>query len=76
MLMRAVRFTPTMIGTVQNQIDYEEYKDVAGVKVPVKWTVTWTSGQTHIALTDVQPNVAIAAARFGQPAPAVVKRVQ
>ena len=76
MLLRAVRFTPTMIGTVQNQIDYEEYKDVAGVKVPVKWIVTWTSGQTHIALTDVQPNVAIDAARFGQPAPAVLKRVQ
>jgi Photosynthetic reaction centre cytochrome C subunit len=76
MLLRAVRFIPTMIGTVQNQIDYEEYEDVAGVKVPVKWTVTWTSGQAHIELTDVQPNVAIPAARFGQPAPAVLKRVQ
>lgn len=76
MLLRAVRYTPTMIGTVQNQIDYEEYKEVAGVKVPVKWTVTWTSGQTHIALTDVRPNVAIDASRFGQPAPAVLKRVQ
>jgi hypothetical protein len=76
MLLRVVRFIPTIIGTVQNQIDYEEYKDVAGVQVPVKLTVTWTDGQANIVLTDVRPNVAIDAARFGQPAPAVLKRVK
>jgi hypothetical protein len=71
-----VRFIPTIIGTVQNQIDYEEYKEVAGVQVPVKLTVTWTDGQANIVLNDVQPNVAIPAARFGQPAPAVLKPVR
>ena len=76
MLLRLVCFTPTIIGTVQTQVDYEEYKDVSGAKVPVKLTITWTDGQAKIALTDVQPNVAIDAARFGRPAPAVLKRVR
>lgn len=76
MLVRLVRFIPTMIGTIQNQIDYEEYKEVAGVQVPSKYTITWTDGQANIVLTDIQPNVAIPAARFGQPAPAVLKAVK
>jgi hypothetical protein len=37
--------------------------------------VTWTSGQATIELTDVQPNAAIEPARFGMPAPAVLKKV-
>ena len=57
-LVRSVRFVTTIIGTVPIQTDYEEYKEVAGVQVPVKLTVTWTSGQAKIELTDVQANVA------------------
>ena len=74
LLLRSVRFTNTVIGTVPVQTDYEEYKDVAGVQIPVKLTVTWTSGQAKIVLTDVQANVAIDAAKFAEPAPAVLKR--
>jgi outer membrane lipoprotein-sorting protein len=42
--------------------------------MPFRWTVTWTGGQSNIELKDVQPNVAIAAARFAKPAPAVVTK--
>jgi len=73
LLLRSVRFINTAIGTVPVQTDYAEWKEVAGVKVPTKMTVTWTSGQGMIALTDVQGNVAIDAARFAQPAPTVLK---
>lgn len=75
LLLRSVRFIVTAIGTVPVQTDYAEWKDVAGVKVPTKLTVTWTSGQAMIALTDVQGNVPIEAARFAQPAPTVLKRL-
>lgn len=75
LLARVLRYTSTMIGTVPTQIDYDEYREVAGVKMPFKTIVTWTSGQAHIELTDVQPNVPIEASRFAQPAPAVLTKV-
>ena len=75
LLVRVVRYTNTVIGIVPTQIDYGDYRDVLGVKMPFKTTVTWTSGQATIELSDVQPNVAIDPARFGMPAPAVLKRV-
>jgi outer membrane lipoprotein-sorting protein len=75
LLTRVLRYTNTMIGTVPTQIDYEDYREVAGVKMSFKSTVTWTSGQAHIEFTEVQPNVPIAASRFAQPAPAVLTKV-
>lgn len=73
LLTRQVRYADTPVGMVPTQVDYSNYRDVAGVKMPFKIVITWTDGQSNIELTDVQPNVAIDAARFAQPAPAVVK---
>ena len=69
LLVRVVRWNRTMIGTVPTQTDYGDYRDVAGVKMPFQIVVTWTNGQNTITLTDVRPNVAVDAARFGRPAP-------
>ena len=76
LLVRTLRFTETSVGRVPTQIDYEDYRDVAGVKLPFKWTVTWTNGQTVTELSDVQPNVPIDAARFARPAPAPPPRLR
>jgi len=70
LLVRVVRFVDTAVGRVPTQIDYSDYRDVAGVKIPFHWTVTWTNGQSTTELSEVQPNVAIDAARFQRPAPA------
>jgi photosynthetic reaction center cytochrome c subunit len=70
LLVRVVRFVDTAVGRVPTQIDYSDYRDVAGVKLPFRWIVTWTNGQTTTELTELQPNVAIDAARFNRPAPA------
>ena len=50
-------------------MDYSDYREVAGVKMPFKWTVTWLDGQSTYELTSVQPNAAIDASRFAKPAP-------
>jgi photosynthetic reaction center cytochrome c subunit len=71
LLLRQLRFTDTPIGLNPTQIDYADYRDVSGVKVPFHWTVTWTDGRSTTELTSVQPNVAIDAAKFARPAPAV-----
>ncbi len=70
LLVRVLRFVDTAVGRVPTQIDYEDYREVAGVKIPFKWTVTWTNGQGTTTLKEVQPNVAIDASRFARPAPA------
>jgi hypothetical protein len=69
LLMRNVRWNRTAVGTVPMQMEYADYRDVAGVKLPFRIVLTWTDGQNTIVLNDVQPNVAIDAARFAQPAP-------
>jgi len=58
---------------IPTQIDYADYRDVSGVKMPFKWVMIWTGGLSTIELTKVQPNVSIDAAKFTKPAPAIVK---
>ncbi len=69
LLVRNVRWNRTPVGTVPTQVDYSDYRDVAGVKMPHKIVITWTDGQNTIALNQIQPNVAIDAARFATPKP-------
>jgi len=67
LLLRQVRYTETPIGRNTWQIDYADYRDVAGVKMPFRWTVLWASGQSVVELTELQPNVPVDAARFARP---------
>lgn len=76
LLSRVVRYEPTAVGTLPIQVDYSNYKDVAGVKIPFNWTVTWTNGMSINELSDVQANATIDATRFAKPAAAVVKAVK
>jgi outer membrane lipoprotein-sorting protein len=73
LLVRQLRYSDTPVGTVPIQVDYSDYREVAGVKMPFHSVITWTDGQTTIELSNVQPNAAIEASRFGKPEPAVVK---
>jgi len=70
LLVRQVRYASSAVGTNPIQVDYSDYRDVAGVKMPFQWTVTWTDGQSTTDLSAVQPNAAIDAAKFAKPAPA------
>ena len=67
LLTRMVRYANSPVGRMPTRIDYSDYRDVAGVKMPFKWTVTWLDGRETFELTDVQPNVAIDAAKFAKP---------
>ncbi len=68
LLTRLVRFSNSPVGRVVTRVDYSDYREVAGVKMPFKWTVTWLDGRSTYELTSVQPNVAIDASRFARPA--------
>jgi hypothetical protein len=68
LLARQLRFTDSPVGRIPTQIDYSDYRDVAGVKIPFKWTVSAISGRDSFELTQVQPNAQVAATRFNKPA--------
>jgi outer membrane lipoprotein-sorting protein len=77
LLVRVVRYSAeTPVGRVPIQIDYEDYRDVSGIKMPFKWTSTWTDGRTLFELKSVQLNAPIDAARFAKPAPPVPPAVR
>ena len=69
LLVRQVRFVDTAVGVIPTQVDYSDYRTVAGVKVPFRRVMTWTDGRSTIELSDVQANARIEAARFAKPAP-------
>jgi outer membrane lipoprotein-sorting protein len=67
LLLRQVRYIDTPMGFNPTQIDYADYRDVSGVKVPFRWTVTWLDGRSTYELTELRPNVPIEAAKFAKP---------
>jgi hypothetical protein len=70
LLVRQVRYADTIIGRVPIQVDYSDYRDVAGagIKLPFHVITTWTDGRSDVLLTSAATNVAIDAAKFNQPA--------
>lgn len=71
LLVRQLRTANTPIGAIPTQVDYADYREVAGAKMPFRWTVTWTDGRTIFQLNQIQPNVSIPQSRFAEPAPSV-----
>ena len=69
LLVRLVRWNKVAVGTLPIQIDYSDYRDVAGIKIPFHTVVTWTDGQDTFELSNVQVNVPIDAGKFATPAP-------
>lgn len=73
LLVRMLGWNGTPLGPVPTQIDYADYRDVAGVQMPFTWTVRKTYMEHTIRLDDVQTNVAVDSARFARPAPGTPK---
>jgi hypothetical protein len=67
LLVRQVRYTDTALGLNPTQIDYSDYRDVSGVKMPYHLVTTWTDGRSTIVLSELRANVSIDAAKFAKP---------
>jgi photosynthetic reaction center cytochrome c subunit len=68
LLVRLVSYTNSPVGLNPTQTDYADYREVAGVRVPFRWIVTWLDGRSTIELSELQPNLPIDAAKFARPA--------
>jgi hypothetical protein len=67
LLRRLVRYNESPVGRLVTRVDYHEYREVAGVKIPSRWTVSWVSGRSQFELRDTAPNVQVPAERFARP---------
>ena len=67
LLARMVRYAPSPVGRVPIQIDYSDYRDVAGIKFPFEYKFSWLDGRYTAKIKEVKTNVAIDSARFGRP---------
>ncbi len=67
LLVREVRYAETPLGRMPTQIDYADYRDSGGVKIPFRWTLARPNGRFTIQIADVENNVPIDDARFAKP---------
>jgi len=63
-----VRYAETPVGRNPTQIDYSDYRDAGGVKIPFRWTLSRTSGRFTIQIAEVKTDVPIDDAKFAKPA--------
>jgi hypothetical protein len=69
LLVRMVRFTNLPVGFIPTEIDYSDYRDVSGIKVPFRVNKTWVDGRSVTELSSIQLNVPIDNAKFAKPIP-------
>ena len=67
LLVRVIRYGRSPIGRLPTQVDYSDYRDVGGIKFPFHSTFSWLDGRDSFEFTDVQVNVPIDTAKFGEP---------
>jgi hypothetical protein len=68
LLARMVRYVETPVGRIPTQIDYDDYRDADGVKIPFTWTVARPQGRFTIKVDETSSNVPVDDAKFVKPA--------
>jgi len=67
LLLRLVRYAETALGRMPTQIDYSDYRDADGVKIPYRWTLSRPGNRFTIQIDDVKQNVPVDDAKFTAP---------
>jgi photosynthetic reaction center cytochrome c subunit len=67
LLVRLVRYGETPLGLLPTQIDYADYRDAGGVKIPFRWTLARPGGRFTIQIGEVKENVPVEDAKFAKP---------
>jgi hypothetical protein len=67
LLKRLVRYAPSPAGNVLVQIDYDDWKDVNGVKFPFEYNFYWLDGRYTAKVKEYKVNTTIDPAIFAKP---------
>lgn len=73
LLVRLIRWADTSVGPVPTQLDFSDYREVAGVQRPYQWVKSWTNNQATFAIEEYQVNAAVEDARFARPEPVALR---
>ena len=67
LLLRTVTYADSPVGFTPMQVDYSDYRELGGLKVPYKTIVTWLDGKSVIQFNEAHVNVPIDAHQFARP---------
>jgi hypothetical protein len=68
LLLRMARYADTPMGRNPTQIDYADYRDADGVKIPFRWTLSRPNARFTIQIAEVKSNVPVDDGKFAKPA--------
>lgn len=69
LLLRLVRYGDSALGWLPTQIDYADYREATGLKVPYRWTLARPGGRFTIQVNELQQNVPVDDGKFVKPEP-------
>ena len=64
LLVRLIRYQDTPLGMNPIQIDYADYREADGTKVPFRWTLARPGGRFTIQVETIEQNVTVDDAKF------------
>jgi photosynthetic reaction center cytochrome c subunit len=68
LLTRVIRYNDAGLGSMPVQVDYADYRDADGIKIPFRWTLSRPQGRFTIQVDSVQQNVPVDDSKFAKPA--------
>jgi len=74
LLLRVVHYAETPLGRNPAQIDYTDYRDVNGVKVPFRWTLARPGNRFTIQVEQVEQNIPVDDSKFAPPPPSAAPK--
>jgi photosynthetic reaction center cytochrome c subunit len=69
LLLRLVRYAQSLLGLNPTQIDYADFREADGVKVPFRWTVARPGNRFTIQVEEMKQNVPVDDSKFAAPPP-------
>ncbi|HEY2822014.1 MAG TPA: c-type cytochrome [Candidatus Acidoferrum sp.] len=67
LLVRLIRYTETPLGRLPTQVDYADYRDADGAKVPYQWSISRPGNRFTIQVEQLQQNVPVDDSKFAAP---------
>jgi outer membrane lipoprotein-sorting protein len=69
LLLRLIRYADSPLGLNPTQIDYADYRDNSGIKIPFRWILARPGNHFTIQVEQLQQNVPVDDAKFTPPPP-------
>jgi len=67
LLVRLIRYTETPLGRLPTQVDYTDYRDADGAKIPYQWSISRPGNRFTIQVEQLQQNALVDDSKFTPP---------